>query len=377
MSLKVLDRFPGANARVLSVCNEAEEPEVRFAADPQGGPEALWFCLRVTETEPGGRHPEKLKLTLCFFQNLLGCRSPADCRPVYQPAGKGWFRSAPGSAHRMPDGRIDVSWTIPYPETTVEFALCYPYGKRELSSLLRKSKGTWRLDTVGLSQRGRPIERISNDYGTQGGSTAGLYFLARQHSGETPGSWVLDGVLDRLSREKKLACVVWAVPFCNVDGVVRGEYGKDNFPYDLNRAWGVPPMRHETLVLQRDMQAWTERCKPRLVIDFHAPGGTETAGVYCFLPKPESAPEVHADATAWAHSIQDMVNEYAAQDFVRTMGYGSRWETPTAMTFAQNTLSVPAFSVETPYASCGTTLMNQKQYRDVGRLIAKAILNRI
>ena len=45
---------------------------------------------------------------------------------------------------------------------------------------------------------------------------------------------------------------------------------------DLNRAWTSPAMRHEVLVLQRDLERWARRCRPVAVVDLHAPGGTET-----------------------------------------------------------------------------------------------------
>lgn len=132
-----------------------------------------------------------------------------------------------------------------------------------------------------MSQNGNPLIRISNNYGKINGKKLGFYFIARQHSGETPGSWVLDGLLKYLAKMNCRDILVWEIPLSNIDGVLQGDYGNDNFPYDLNRAWRDPPMRHETLVFQRDINnRWKSRCKPTLILDFHAPGGTETDGAY-------------------------------------------------------------------------------------------------
>ena len=46
--------------------------------------------------------------------------------------------------------------------------------------------------------------------------------------------------------------------FMYLDDVLSGAYGKDPFPHDLNRAWGDPPMRHETLVMRHDIRRWAE-----------------------------------------------------------------------------------------------------------------------
>jgi two-component system NtrC family sensor kinase len=67
---------------------------------------------------------------------------------------------------------------------------------------VNKSKGHWHCDTIGLSQDGRDIVRLANTYGKVGENKSGLYFLARQHCGETPGSWVLDGALEQFSRAR-------------------------------------------------------------------------------------------------------------------------------------------------------------------------------
>jgi hypothetical protein len=377
MSLKVNTRIPFGNADVVDIRPDPSLPEVRFAAGPHGGPESLWFCFELVETEPEREHAAKLKLTLKFLRNMLGCEDPAALKPVYKPEGQQWFRMKSGTPEGAADGQMSVSWTMPYPAPSTSIAFCYPYGRPELNSLLQKSKGFWRQDSIGMSQAGRTISRVSNTYGKAGAHQAGIYLVARQHSGETPGSWVLDGMLQQFSRAKKNSFLIWAVPFANVDGIVMGDYGKDNYPYDLNRAWGTPPMRHETLVIQNDMQEWARRCRPRLVLDLHAPGGSESDGLYTFLPPQDGVEDAHRDAVAWANVLkQGLGQEYAADTFKRIADHPSRWTTPNLAAYAAETFQIPALSLETPYASCGTLVMQAKQYREAGKRIADAILRR-
>ncbi|MBM4142256.1 MAG: hypothetical protein FJ225_01490 [Lentisphaerae bacterium] len=374
MALRVFTDIPGGNARGITVETAGEFPEITFVPAPQGGNETLWFCLRIKELQPGENAPAKVRLTLKHYGNLLGAGSPADCVPVYRPQGQGWHRAGSGQAVVLPDGQVSASWTIPYPAPATDVALCFPYDLSDVRTLLAKSKGYWKTDEIGLSREGRPLLRLSNDYGAPGGKRHGLYLVARQHAGETPGSWVLDGLLQHLSRQRRDPFLVWAVPLADADGVVRGDCGKDAFPCDLNRAWGTPPMRHETLVYQRDMARWSERCRPALGIDFHAPGAAESDGIYCHLPPPDKFPDAHRAAEKWANLIcQELGPDYAAHDFKRAAAHAPDGETPSFTTFCAERLGLCALAIETPYGRIGGSVLTQKQYREAGERIARAL----
>ena len=377
MSLKVLTRVQYGNAAAAEVIESGDVPEVRFAADPNEGPESLWFCFRLQETEPNPERQTKVRLVLRHFDNMLGAGSPADCLPVCQTTGQGWVRLKHGEEQRLPDGRRNVTWLINHPNPWTDIAFCYPYGHQDVDALVARSKDYWQRDTIGLSQGGRSIVRLSNSYGSTGNNQPGIYLIARQHSGETPGSWVLDGLLQHVATIRKAAYVVWAVPLAGIDGVMRGDYGKDSFPYDLNRAWGEPPMRHEALVIRRDIQRWKERCRPALALDLHAPGACEKDGVYAFVPDAEANEPLAAECAKWANTLQNELKaEYAAADFRRVARYPSRWTTPDFASYMRRDLGVCALSLETPYAMAGNTVLTQKIYREIGRRLADAIFRR-
>ncbi len=380
MALRIDDKFPGANVRVLER-NEGADPAVVFTADPHGGPEALWFDFRVADDAPPDPMPETLRLALRFFGNLLGgYGNPEFCRPVYRADGKNWLRLPPPSVRQLPDGQSVLEWALPYPVAPVEIALTHPYLPDDLRVLLQRSKGYWHEEAIGLTQRGNVLTRLDNNASLaslRGGQPRGLYLLARQHAGEAPGSWVLDGMLDGISRRKSGApWRVWAVPFADLDGVLAGDYGKDAFPYDLNRAWGKPPMRHETLAIQRDMRRWAALCRPELVLDLHAPGLCEHDGFYVFQRTTEDAAAQRADQ-AWINILrQELGPEFAAETFARTANYPSRWTTARLTDFVRDEFNCPALSMEIPYGLCGTAPMTPKQYREAGRRLARAILSR-
>ncbi len=374
MNLEIDTNIQYGNACDISITEDQEIAEVSFAADPHGGPECLWFCFRLKKI--ASTDSQKVRLVLKNSFNMLGGGEPLNMRPVICYAGADWERLDVGTVNGLPDGRSLVSWIIDMPETSVDVAYCYPYGRPDVETLIEETNGYWQIDTIGVSQKSRPILRLSNSYGEVGSKRPGLYLVSRQHSGETSGSWVLDGFLRYITAlDSDDTPLVWSVPLTNIDGVEQGDYGKDNFPYDLNRAWGSPPMRHEVLVFQRDMQRWKQRCRPALGIDFHAPGACEKSGIYCFLPDPEQYPEHHQSVMTFANAMESTLTpKYAASPFGRVAGYRSRWETPGFGKYCWTAHKVPGFTMENPYGMVNDLILTRERYQEAGKLMASAVI---
>ena len=423
MSFTVETDVPYGNACQVEVDASTDPATVAFAPAPHGGPEVLWFCFRVRRiaqiahrTMTSGRivpAPRKIKLVLKNPGTMLGGGTVEAMRPVARYERGDWERLGPGTREELDDGRVMGTWTIDAPATFVDMAYCYPYGMPELEALLEESRGALAADTIGASQQGRPIVRVSNSPGVVRAKSdsavakpgqpesgrPGLYLVSRQHSAETPGSWVLDGFLREVAsmteKGKDTVPLVWAVPLSNIDGIEQGDYGKDNFPYDLNRAWGSPPMRHETLVIRRDMDLWKGRCRPAAALDFHAPGACETDGIYAYLPDPEEFPRHVEAANEWAAALGEALGEYAAEEFGRVARYASRWETPNFTSHCREAFGIPALTLETPYASCGgrsagsgrrrelessnggEVVMTRERYQEAGARLARAVVEKI
>jgi len=370
--------IPFGNAANVRVQQTEQVTEVRFTPDPHGGPECLWFCFQVCRERSGGGALGRLRLVLECPETMLGGGQPANFRPVIRPAGGDWERTGAPELIELPDGRRQAAWTLNVAKRSLDFGFAYPYGREDVERLVKQTKGYWRVDTLGVSQGSRPLWRLSNDYGRAKGDRPGVYLMARQHSGEISGSWVLDGVLRRFAELGDAAPLVWAVPLANIDGVEQGDYGKDNFPYDLNRAWGKPPMRHETLIFQQDMRRWAQRCRALAGFDFHSPGGSESEGIYAFVHASEKFPDVAKRATEWAGVVgESLGSEFAAAKFTRSGDYNSRWNTPRFGGFCQEEMRIPGVSFETPYAIIHKTVMTREKYQEAGRRIADAIIARM
>lgn len=304
---------------------------------------------------------------------MLGGNKPKNIRPVIKFKNEEWERLPEPEIANLEDGRTVVYWTIKVKNKLFEIAMCYPYGKDNIEKLLKDTDGYWKINSIGISQKEREIIRISNIYNNP--EKRGIYLIARQHSGETPGSWVLDGLLRYIAEINYQDMVVWIAPLLNIDGIEEGLYGKDNFPYDLNRAWGNPPMRHETLVIQRDLARWKDRCKPFLTLDFHAPGGCETDGVYFHITSIEENKKRHKIEKEIADRIAKKIGkEFISPRYIRSVNYKSRWETPHFTDFCREKLKIPSLTIEVPYSLCGNLLMKIENYKEIGRRIAMSII---
>lgn len=369
--------IPFGNVAAPAVSDTGKGTTVAFAAHPRGGPESLWFCFRIRRV--GGKGDRKpLCLRLLHLDTMLGLSAEniSAIRPVARFDGEEWKRLDGGESIETPDGAAVAEWSIEAPRTFVDVAFCYPYGPDDVDRLVAECRSL-KADPIGISQCGRPLIRVSNSCGKSSDDRPGIYCIARQHASETPGGWVLDGLLRRADELGEAAPLVWAVPLADVDGVVLGAYGKDRFPYDLNRAWGHPPMRHETLCCQRDLLRWRNRCRAELALDLHAPGGGETTGVYAFLPVCEGAEGPDPDDRELAEALARAIGSpYAAEDFARIAGYRSRWETPNFARYARGQLGIRSISVETSYQAAGDVVLTIDHYREIGARVVDFLAER-
>ncbi len=372
MKIDVTADIPFGNVTDVHTGEYEGIPEIAFAAHPHGGTESLWFCFQVSID---GTPPEKLLLTLRHPDTMLGIGRGTHCRPVVRREGGDWERLEGGSACDLPDGRWTVRWEVHQPSNRFQVAFCYPYGPDEFDALLCETNGAFRADTIGVSQHGRPIQRLSNSSGDP--DNPGLYITARQHSGEVPGSWVLDSMIREFADAGDRAPLVWAVPFTNIDGVIEGDYGKDPFPQDLNRAWSEPAMRHEVLVMQRDIHRWQTRCIPTLGLDLHGPGANESTGVYAFLANPALYTASHQKAMRWVSTFQRALGEYAWEEFGRVAHYSSRWSNNDSFAAYFRKRGIAVNSVETPYGMINDIVLTRERYREIGSRMAGAIMDEL
>lgn len=364
--------FPGANACGAALGQLGDAPVLNIAADPRHSPEALWFRLRLRRLDSDSPAPW---LLVRGVDVLLGGGDGSALQPVVRCEGGPWQRLARGTPVLHPDGRCDARWRLPNAASVMEVAFCLPYGDEEIDRLLADTDGRLRIHTIGSSEGGRPLCRLSNGPGVIGSRRPGLYVLARQHAGETPGSWVLDGLLRRVAELGEAAPLTWAVPFVDLDGVIEGAYGKDRHAVDYNRSWWQMGRRHEVVCAMRDLDRWRARCAPRLCLDLHAPGALDRDGCYAFTTIGGTTPTA-ASSVAWSDRIGRALGaQFADPNFSRTADYPSRWprETHGAFTSWAIDRGFDAVSLESSYQGNRDDCFGIDEYREIGRRIADAV----
>lgn len=367
--------IPHGNMAQAVVAGE-DLPAIHFSAHPHGGTEMLWWCFRLERTAPA---PATVRLVWDHVGNCLGL-GPDSIRllhPVVRHDGGAWARLPAGTRRDRADGRVAAVWETSAPQRWLEVAFCFPHGADDVVDFARQTG--WRHDVIGVSSQGREVIRVANDYGVKGGTRPGVYCVAHQHASEMSGAWALHGFLEEMARQGDAAPLVWSVPVTNVDGTVEGDYGKDPFPWDLNRAWGYPPMRTEVLTCMHDIGLWRSRCRPVLCLDFHSPGGAEADGCYTFLLDPKTYPEAHALGAAWADALAAELGEFAAPDFKRVATYPSRFTTEQHASFSRfySQGDLLGMTFEIPYHRIRDRVLEIADYREIGRRMAVAVCRRL
>ena len=105
-----------------------------------------------------------------------------------------------------------------------------------------------------------------------------MYFLARQHPGETTGSFCIEGIVDFLcgeSEESKMLrekFVFKIFPMVNVDGVVHGNNRGSVLGVDLNRSWKDCEKERtpEIFCIKNLILKNLKERETRLLVDFHS-----------------------------------------------------------------------------------------------------------
>jgi hypothetical protein len=274
MAVSLESNFPGGNGLLLSSSANAQKVQVRFAAECKNCPQAMWFYFRLSGL--GGR---AVRAVLANPEQTLGGPNWSQNRPVARRLAEGAW--GPWGRLGLPEavasqGRVEWAWQLP-PAQQVEIAFCYPYIPCDLDATLNELGDAFSSCFIGLSAQNQPLVRLFNRAARK--DRPAVYLTARHHAGETPGSWVLDGLLRSVAQDPQLGELTWwAVPFVDLDNVLAGSYGKDPYPHDCNRSYGLDgPRRPEASAVWADVLRLRENAGPMLLIDLHAPSHYEQA----------------------------------------------------------------------------------------------------
>ncbi|NOZ22108.1 MAG: hypothetical protein GXP25_13590 [Planctomycetes bacterium] len=258
-----------------------EPGRVTFLAPWDSSPQPMWFhfCIR-------GAKGWTVRFVLMNANRCLGGESSyaglrvrpvvTEDPPTVRPSKRRWRRIPEKDlSYNQTTGQFTFAAQIRSDEAYV--AHCYPYGLAEWKEFVGNFRHHPCLTTniIGKTAMGRTMPHARVTEGPSRGKKV-IWFTARHHSGETPGSWALEGTLrwllssDRRAQELREHYLFRVIPFVDLDGVVEGYYGKERAPLDFNRAYLENTPRPEVGHILREVLAMGKR--NLVFLDYHAPG---------------------------------------------------------------------------------------------------------
>jgi hypothetical protein len=336
---------------------------LRFVAPTGDSPYSMWFHFVVDAPEC-----DLLHCALTQVQTALGWPYQAHVRPVYRRAGGEWERASGIGVDIVESAfRFDVECA----RQTTEVAFCYPYQVADWERFLvaRLSPLGARQVEIGRSEGGRPL--IACEVG-EGETT--VLLCARAHSGETPGSFVLEGALDELVGTDGLR--ICAIPFVDIDGVVTGLYGKGRAPVDFYDAWQEDDTRPEVSAYKRYIAALPS--PPRVAIDLHAPTPSDPSYIECSVVA--GADQAFSDGVARlvglciAESASQPETALAAERVGSSPGWYPRGFERCMPGYLQREYGTVAITLESAYhATHEGVVVGSEAWMAQGRAVARAV----
>ena len=249
-----------------------------------GGEEYLWFYFKLYNSAREG-----LEFVL---ENAAGAHQTGVrwdiTRPTFSADGHTWFRAQ----------EINYNGTVfrfrsPIVASTLWVAYCYPYTNTDLASFVEtiQNSNNINISVLGKSQEQRDIIAIHviEDGDTHEIRKPLIWVIGREHPGETPLSYVCEGIVEALlhSTAGELLRQVYdftVIPMLNVDGVFHGFYYHSAGGINLARDW-IAFESPEASVLHDSLLEDIQAHGVRLLINLHS-ANDPTKGHY-FLVIPE------------------------------------------------------------------------------------------
>lgn len=269
--------FEGASAENIQINSNSKEVVFSIRRDP-GGDEHLWFYFKLEAD-----NPIKPKFTLrepskTHFFDWSGVR------PVVSEDGQNWYRAKKINYRfispqkiKNPEKEDKFTFYSPISSKILYVAYSFPYTSGNLNEYLYSIQEDNRVSiiSIGKSDEDRDIfcmtienRKISHEEKKE------IWIIAREHPGETPCSYVLEGVMHNLLNSEYGNVLLekytfQIVPLLNIDGVVGGNYYRNQKGQRLDLGWGEDKPKEIDLLLSR-MKPGLESGKIKLLLSLHS-----------------------------------------------------------------------------------------------------------
>ena len=274
-----------------------------------------WFFFRITN----GKKGQKINLNIMNFlrkttKYMRGLKVWYFSKKKKDEMNIGWHHIGgkveynPNFLYKFIQGKrqnyysLSFEYTFEFEDDEVYFANCLPYMYSDLMNDLneyskKENDKYFFFDLKKLCSTilGNEVLYfvINNNNGIvnfdkNNKNKKGIVLLARQHPGETVGSWVLKGAIEFImgdSIEAKYLrenFIIKIIPILNVDGVICGNSRTSLAGCDLNRRWETPNIYlHPEVYYSKDLiLEFSKNFNIEYIIDFHGHFGTFNAFFY-------------------------------------------------------------------------------------------------
>ena len=343
-NIQIHQNFPGGNIRVVEI--NGQEISLNNELRDTAGEWFYWaFCIEGAAGQT---------LTFRFPRTRLGYAGPAVSHDL-----QNWTWLGTGEEPNA------FTYTFSPDEHKVYFAHHMLYPTERFDALLARHGLC--AETLCLSRKGRAVP-----YLRFGSGTRRILLTARHHACESPGNYVLEGVLESLITSPLPDTEVICVPFVDYDGVLDGDQGKNRVPYDHNRDYSP-----ESEALYAEVAAIRAFADAGVcyAFDFHAPYHTGRRNDTVFVVR--NHPDLTAVYNRFSQLLADAITEDALRYFPENdIHPGVEWNAPDTPCFGvyMNAAGAAlAFSLETTYFGLDDNRFTQEKALALGRCFARAL----
>lgn len=244
----------------------------------------MWFNFTVQNVFCGQKvifHFVNFSKTKSLYRNGMSPLVKSTSRPKWQriPSKNVFY-------YRSPDHHknyvMSFAFAFDKESDVYQFSYCYPYTYDKLQSFLsdidRLNLKYVQCEQLCLSVQQKKVDLLTiTSPHNQGGDVTKkvLFFTARVHPGETPASFVCQGIISFLISDHPIAqtlrdhLVFKIVPMLNPDGVVLGNYRCSLMGFDLNRYWHEPASWAHPSILATKQLLIDLNDDPHVSLDFY------------------------------------------------------------------------------------------------------------